>query len=122
MQRRYREFDALRERLLPIAHEASLSMPRLPSKFEPAWSRWRLGARRTMPLQRWLGWVAARPELWCDDLCEFLGLGQLEELSRKVARTSDASSERTVPASLNTASPGSPRSDRDAEHPDALRM
>jgi len=81
VQRRFREFYALRQALLPIARRTGLPLPELPSRYALAWSRARLGMRRVEPLQEWLGWVASRPELWGTALREFLGLA-LQQTSR----------------------------------------
>ena len=77
VQRRYREFETLHAQLQPLARQAGYECPPLPSKFALAWSRGQLGVRRQLPLQRWLGWAAAQPELWCDELQDFLGLSHL---------------------------------------------
>jgi hypothetical protein len=47
VQRRFREFEALREQLLPVARAAGVALARLPCKCASlAWSRAQLGARR----------------------------------------------------------------------------
>ena len=75
VQRRFSEFDRLRAALQPVARQAGLSLPALPSKL-----RLRrnvssdFAARRQEGLQQWLGRVVSRPELWSDALRAFLGL------------------------------------------------
>ena len=95
VQRRFRDFDMCYWGLLPIAQEARILLPPLPSKLwgggllyaakdvSPAFA-----AQRQASLQRWIGLVTAQPPLWCETLRRFLGLTSPREGSDSGA-TSD---------------------------------
>jgi len=77
VQRRFSDFVCLHALLLPRARRAGLALPALPAK---TWLRDLSAAfqlRRQVALQRWLAWVVHH-QLWCDALCLFLGVGELE--------------------------------------------
>jgi len=74
VQRRYRDFAKLHAALTPIAREAHLTLPALPSKLTFGRSYAAIGSQRKEALHDWLGWVVARPALLCDELRRFLGL------------------------------------------------
>lgn len=95
VQRRFKEFVALRSRLAPLARQSKVALPPLPAKTLQRSAAAAFTAKRQEQLQLWLKQVAAT--LWCVELELFLGLateGGISSSGRPEAHTQTQSPPR----------------------------
>lgn len=118
VQRRYRDFAKLHAALAPLARNAGLALPSLPSKLTFGKSLAAIGAQRKEALHEWLGWVVSQPALLCDELRRFLGLSPHARRADTTDSSRSIGSDMEVDESMPRESPMSSAStSRTAEHP-----
>jgi len=97
VQRRFSDFDRLRQELTPFARRKGLTLPKFPSKFGLRTKSSAFAEARQQALQEWMAWVVAREEYWTAPLAVFLAPASSSDTGG--LSTDDRSDEGSPPAS-----------------------